>query len=146
MKTSELITVLQERVATHGDLPVETTWEGTVHDVDASNVYAARDWRSGALRLQIDADENSYKARGAVDPNEGESDESARIVFWTIRKHERGEIFLQTGAPDAWGPLTSAVRLTREEALEAEKRFQKGPISAGAAAIRNSHLAEGDYG
>ncbi len=140
MKTSELIAVLQERISRHGDLDVETTWEGTTHDITTSNVYAARQRRDGSTSLKINADDNTGKADNAINENEGETDEGALIIFWTIRKHERGEIFLQPGTPDAWGPIASAVRLTREEAHEAALRFQRGPVSAGAAAIRNSHF------
>ena len=43
MKTSELIAVLQRRLAEHGDLDVMTTWEGTTHDIYKDEIYVEDD-------------------------------------------------------------------------------------------------------
>lgn len=66
MLTSELIAVLKERLETHGDLEVSATWEGIAVGIESDSVYKTK---SGCLF--IDADDNFYKNRFAVDPNEG---------------------------------------------------------------------------
>ena len=66
MKVSELIEVLADRLAVHGDRKVLVTWEGIFRDLDSSHVFLGK---IGALLL--DADENTYKEKMAVDPHEG---------------------------------------------------------------------------
>lgn len=63
MKTSELIAILSNRLATHGDLEVQGTWEGQDKAIEATNVYRYGD------SIFIDCDANFYKPR---DNHEGE--------------------------------------------------------------------------
>ena len=67
MRISELIEVLRLRQQTHGDVEVEVTWEGVIREIGPDSIYKSR---RGAL--YIDADDNFYKERFAVDPHEGE--------------------------------------------------------------------------
>ena len=56
MKTSELIAVLQQHLAAHGDLDVAATWEGqiiTIHEATAVYVETLYD---GRTILLIDAE------------------------------------------------------------------------------------------
>lgn len=78
MLVSELIALLQEKLALHGDVEVETAWEGTQHDVKRCGVYLVKPlpnalvtaWRKPRLRINAE-DTDFYKEEDAVDPNEG---------------------------------------------------------------------------
>ena len=66
MKISELITTLQKRLKKHGDIEVEVTWESITTSITTDAVYKSKDGP-----LYIDADDNFYKDKFAVDPTEG---------------------------------------------------------------------------
>lgn len=67
MKISQLMSVLAERQAKHGDVDVEASWEGQFHSINEANIYLGK-----AGVLLIDADDNQDKVRNAADPLEGE--------------------------------------------------------------------------
>lgn len=69
MKISELVATLNARMAKHGDLEVDVTWESVTRGVWQDNVYLSK---KGVLL--IDADENFYKNDFAVDPTEGDDE------------------------------------------------------------------------
>jgi hypothetical protein len=76
MKLSELIAVLNDRIATHGDRDVEFTWEGITRPVKGSEIYLSK---GGGLYLNADPDDyGMYKNRFAVDPTEGMTEEEIR--------------------------------------------------------------------
>lgn len=75
MKISELIAVLDARMKTHGDRQVQITWEGSVSDMRPDNIYIGRAHIGDPLVLIIDAENNYYKPRFALDPNEGNKDD-----------------------------------------------------------------------
>ena len=56
MKISEMIDVLESSMQLHGDIGINVTWEGTLHEIDECNIYLSKE---GVL--YIDADENFYK-------------------------------------------------------------------------------------
>ena len=67
MQISELISVLQDRLATHGDREVLISYEGVQFPLGPTLIYLAKD---GAVHL--DGDEGFYKPENAVNPAEGE--------------------------------------------------------------------------
>ena len=78
MKISELRHVLKGKLVLHGDIEVETTWEGITQKIYLTNIYLGKrthyefsDNYNNKI-LFIDADRNSYKKKYAVDPREGE--------------------------------------------------------------------------
>lgn len=76
MKTSELIALLQQRLETHGDLPVMVLAEGAFVRMQATQVYRSRDgvWCAGQPGpvLIVDDCDLTYKDDFAEDPREGE--------------------------------------------------------------------------
>lgn len=68
MKVSELISLLEEKQAEHGDIEVETVWETyCINPVERRDVYL-----STGGSLFIDAEQGGNKRLYAVDLNEGE--------------------------------------------------------------------------
>lgn len=67
MKTSELIQALTERLAKHGDVEVEVTFESTRNEIENDGIYMSK---FGSLLIDVDG--NFYKPDFAVDPTEGE--------------------------------------------------------------------------
>jgi hypothetical protein len=70
MTISELVEFLQRRLAKHGDIEVEITWESITYTIVPSAIY-----KSKKGPLLIDADDNFYKHDFALDPTEGEEEE-----------------------------------------------------------------------
>ena len=66
LKISELITTLQKRLKKHGDIEVEVTWESITTSITTDAIYKSKDGP-----LYIDADDNFYKDKFAVDLTEG---------------------------------------------------------------------------
>lgn len=64
MTISEMIAVLQDRMAVH-----RATYEGIQTSLDPASVYMSK---SGELYIDADAEKNFCKAEFAVNPREGE--------------------------------------------------------------------------
>lgn len=77
MTISQFIDLLQRRLAKHGDVEVEVTWEGIFRELDPEAVYLSKANDSHDLEagiLLIDADGNAYKDSFAADRSEGKDE------------------------------------------------------------------------
>ena len=73
MKTSQLISVLQEKLETHGDLDIVTIWDGVVENkVRKSNLFKGVTRHEKESVLFLDANDNRDKNDKALDYTEGE--------------------------------------------------------------------------
>jgi len=73
MLVSELIAILQERLAKHGDVEVRATWEGITREMLSAGIYLSK---RGPLYIDAEGHEfKMYKKGFAVDPEEGEVNE-----------------------------------------------------------------------
>jgi hypothetical protein len=77
MKTSELIALLQEKLAQHGDREVATTYESVFSPVTYDGVWLSKDvdkdrGPNGVLLIDAECSGDSVKRWWALDPKEGE--------------------------------------------------------------------------